>query len=438
MPPPPLTMPLPPLTVPFSDDTVDHTGWASAYTNLMNTYEYFSSYGNDQSPSISNFDSSHHLPAMPSQYESHINNGYNLCFPTSTVPSSFDVPLPPPAIPLSDVVVDVQSPFSYDFFINNSSSSINNGQSYSGNYAEFHPLNVQYLSNNIDHYLPFTAVPPPYVDPPPLYLNYPTNNISQSLRFSTVPDLPYAKPSTVNNGESSLVPCGTKLDDRVVDLSRLPPGYKFFPNDEELILDYLMKKVTNQSLPCNTIIDVDLYKYNPWNLEEKYFKQSREKKWYLFTPTTRKYPNGERPSRSAGVGYWKATGADKNIRYKDCKPYNDKVYGDIAYGDLIGTKKALVFYIGKPPKADKTNWIMHEYNLFNKDHRPNKKGTAHDMRLDPWVLCSIYHKAGKSIKGSSHSDDENESLRSDLNDSNNECTSTDQYMHDNRLPDQQV
>ncbi|KAK1578111.1 hypothetical protein Q3G72_027603 [Acer saccharum] len=59
-------------------------------------------------------------------------------------------------------------------------------------------------------------------------------------------------------------------------------------------------------------------------------------------------------------------------------------------------------------------------------------------KLDPWVLCSIYHKAGKSIKGSSHSDDENESLRSDLNDSNNECTSTDQYMHDNRLPDQQV
>ncbi|TXG69011.1 hypothetical protein EZV62_003946 [Acer yangbiense] len=348
--------------------------------------------------SISNFDSSHHLPAMPSQYESHINNGHNLCFPTSTVPFSFNVPPPPPTIPLSDVIVDVQSPFSYYFFINNSSSSINNDQSSSGNYVEFHPLNVQYPANNIDYYLPFTAVPLPYVDPPPLHLNYPSNNISQSLRFSTVPDLPYAEPSTVNNGESSLVPYGTKLDDRVVDLSCLPPGYKFCPNDEELILDYLMKKVTNQSLPCNSIIDVDLYKYNPWDLE----------------------------------------GADKNIRYKDCKPYNDKVYGDIAYGDLIGTKKALVFYIGKPPKADKTNWIMHEYNLSNKDHRPNKKGTAHDMRLDPWVLCSIYHKASNSLKRSSHSDDENESLRSDLNDSNNECTSTDQYMHDNRLPDQQV
>ncbi|KAK0597464.1 hypothetical protein LWI29_025525 [Acer saccharum] len=374
----PCTMPPPPLTVPFSDDTVDHTGWASAYTDLMSTYEYFSSYGNDQSPSISNFDTSHHLPAMPSQYESHINNGHNLYFPTSTVPSSFDVPLLPPTIPLSDVVVDIHS---------------------SVNYVESHPLNVHYPANNIDHYLPFTTVPPPYVDPPPLHLNYPANNINQSLRFSTVPDLPYAEPSTVNNGELSLVPYGTKLDDRVLDLSRLPPGYKFCPNDEELILDYLMKKVTNQSLPCNTIIDVDLYKYNPWDLEEKYFKQSREKKWYLFTPTTRKYPNEELPSRSAGVGYRKATRADKNIRYKDRKPYNDKVYGDIAYGDLIGTKKAL---------------------------------------LDPWVLCSIYHKAGKSLKTSSHSDDENESLRSDLNDSNNECTSTDQYMHDNRLPDQQV
>ncbi|KAK3219801.1 hypothetical protein Dsin_013771 [Dipteronia sinensis] len=376
-------MPTPSLTVPFSNEAVDHTGWASAYTNLMSTYEYFSSYGNDQNPSISDFDSSHYLlSTMPPKYENHINYGHNLCIPNSTIPSSsFAIPPPPDIMPLSDVVDDVQSHFSSDFFINNSFSSMNNDQSSSGNYAESHPLNVQYPANNIDHYLPFTSVPPPYVDPPP-------NNISQSLHFPIVSNLPYAEHSTANNGESSSV--------LYRDLSLLPPGYKFCPNDEELILDYLMKKVTNQSLPCNVIIDVDLYKYNPWDLAEKYFKKSREKKWYLFTPTTRKYPNGERPSRSAGDGYWKASGADKNIRYKDRKPYNDKIYGDIAYGDIIGTKK-----------------------------------------LDPWVLCSIYYKAGKSLKRSSHSDDENELLRSDLKGSNNESTST-EYMHDDRLPDQQV
>ncbi|KAK3173907.1 hypothetical protein Dsin_032689 [Dipteronia sinensis] len=289
---------------------------------------------------------------------------------------------------------------------------------------------------------PLTTSSASYADEPPSFLiNYPTNNLGQYLQFPTVPQ-PYAEtqsfnqPSTVNNRDdrviqgSSSVPYGTKLDNRVGDLSCLPPGYKFRPNDEELILSYLMKKVSNRCLPCNVIIDVDLYKFNPWDLAEKLNQISGEKKWY-FTPIERKYPNGERPSRAAGDGYWKATGADKKIIYKHRKPYNDGVYGHIVYGDIIGTKKALVFYVGKPP-GDKTHWIMHEYNLFNKVHRPNKKATVQDMRLDPWVLCSIYHKGcGKSLRTSS--DDENELImRSDFN-RNNESTSI-EHMLDHQLP----
>lgn len=82
-----------------------------------------------------------------------------------------------------------------------------------------------------------------------------------------------------------------------------------------------------------------------------------EKEWYFFSPRDRKYPNGSRPNRAAGSGYWKATGADKAIG----KP------------KAAGIKKALVFYAGKAPRGIKTNWIMHEYRLANVDRAPSNK-----------------------------------------------------------------
>ncbi|CAK9164701.1 unnamed protein product [Ilex paraguariensis] len=105
-----------------------------------------------------------------------------------------------------------------------------------------------------------------------------------------------------------------------------------------------------------------------------------EKEWYFFTPRDRKYRNGSRPDRKAGDGYWKATGADKLVK---CK------------GVTVGYRKALVFYEGRPPKGNKTNWIMHEYRV---DEPPRKRSGGNSMRLDDWVLCRIYKKADTSPK----------------------------------------
>ncbi|XP_010549620.1 PREDICTED: NAC transcription factor 29 [Tarenaya hassleriana] len=172
--------------------------------------------------------------------------------------------------------------------------------------------------------------------------------------------------------------------------SNLPPGFRFHPTDEELILHYLRKKVSSSPVPVSIIADVDIYKFDPWDLPAK--APFGEKEWYFFSPRDRKYPNGGRPNRAAASGYWKATGTDRMIG------------GD----ENIGVKKALVFYKGRPPKGVKTNWIMHEYRLSqtlsskqrnrvsNGGDQALKPPQPSSMRLDDWVLCRIYKKSQAS------------------------------------------
>jgi hypothetical protein len=46
----------------------------------------------------------------------------------------------------------------------------------------------------------------------------------------------------------------------------LPPGFQFFPTDEELIAWYLAKKAVDASFTTAAIRDVDLYSFDPWDL----------------------------------------------------------------------------------------------------------------------------------------------------------------------------
>ncbi|XP_027063418.1 NAC domain-containing protein JA2L [Coffea arabica] len=197
---------------------------------------------------------------------------------------------------------------------------------------------------------------------------------------------------------------GVRETDPLSQLS-LPPGFRFYPTDEELLVQYLCRKVAGHDFNLQIIGEIDLYKFDPWDLPSKAI--FGEKEWYFFSPRDRKYPNGSRPNRVAGSGYWKATGTDKVITTE---------------GRKVGIKKALVFYVGKAPKGTKTNWIMHEYRLSEPQR---KNGSA---RLDDWVLCRIYkknssagakpvsglqsreHSHGSSTSSSSQFDDVLESL----------------------------
>ncbi|XP_021891877.1 NAC domain-containing protein 100 [Carica papaya] len=162
------------------------------------------------------------------------------------------------------------------------------------------------------------------------------------------------------------------------DQMDLPPGFRFHPTDEELISHYLHKKVIGMNFSARAIGEVDLNKSEPWELPWK--AKMGEKEWYFFCVRDRKYPTGLRTNRATDAGYWKATGKDKEI-------YRGK--------SLVGMKKTLVFYKGRAPKGEKTNWVMHEYRLEGKYSVHNLPKTA----KNEWVICRVFQKScgGKKI-----------------------------------------
>ncbi|KAL8521589.1 hypothetical protein ACS0TY_011929 [Phlomoides rotata] len=163
---------------------------------------------------------------------------------------------------------------------------------------------------------------------------------------------------------------------------KLPPGFRFHPTDEELITCYLINKISDANFTARAVGDVDLNKCEPWDLPGK--AKMGEKEWYFFSLRDRKYPTGVRTNRATNTGYWKTTGKDKEI-------YNSNT------SELVGMKKTLVFYRGRAPRGEKTNWVMHEYRIHSKSaYRTTKQ--------DEWVVCRVFQKsaAGKKYP-SSHS-----------------------------------
>ncbi|XP_047167966.1 NAC domain-containing protein 86 isoform X2 [Vigna umbellata] len=119
----------------------------------------------------------------------------------------------------------------------------------------------------------------------------------------------------------------------------LPPGFRFHPTDEELVNYYLKRKINCQEIELDIIPEVDLYKCEPWEL----------------------------------AGYWKSTGKDRKVSCQS-RP--------------IGMKKTLVYYRGRAPQGIRTDWVMHEYRLDDKECE-DTTGLQ-----DTYALCRVFKKNG--------------------------------------------
>ncbi|KAL2503761.1 NAC domain-containing protein 17 [Abeliophyllum distichum] len=156
-----------------------------------------------------------------------------------------------------------------------------------------------------------------------------------------------------------------------------PPGFRFHPTDEELVLYYLKRKICRRRHRFDVIGETDVYKWDPEDLPGISRLKTGDRQWFFFSPRDRKYPNGARSNRATRHGYWKATGKDRII-----------TCGSRA----VGLKKTLVFYKGRAPSGERTDWVMHEYTLDEEELK--RCQTAQDY----YALYKVFKKSGPGPK----------------------------------------
>ncbi|WVZ85726.1 hypothetical protein U9M48_032616 [Paspalum notatum var. saurae] len=169
--------------------------------------------------------------------------------------------------------------------------------------------------------------------------------------------------------------------------SDLPPGFHFFPSDEELVVHFLRRKAS--LLPCQPDIvpTLLLNRYDPWELNGKALQAGDQ--WYFFSHATQR--------RVTPNGYWSSICADEMVNSGGCN---------------VGLKKTLAFSIREPSEVIKTNWIMHEYHLLLDGRKESSSSTStsssrklHKNKGHPnteskdWVICRVFDSTRGSQVG---------------------------------------
>ncbi|KAF8102058.1 hypothetical protein N665_0201s0347 [Sinapis alba] len=152
-----------------------------------------------------------------------------------------------------------------------------------------------------------------------------------------------------------------------------PPGYKFVPSEDDLIVHYLKPFLrSNKNPPPNVPIHrVNIYDSNPERLSKEYVK-GNDKEWFFITERTKMHEGrNEKQSRIDNGGFWKVRTALEKFKTRK----------GVAFSRTV-----LNHYMGKKQNGVKSEWVMYEYLT---ESSPRDKSNSDNKMVD-YALCKIY------------------------------------------------
>nr|CAB3481563.1 unnamed protein product [Digitaria exilis] len=169
----------------------------------------------------------------------------------------------------------------------------------------------------------------------------------------------------------------------VAALRQLPPGFRFRPTDEEVVVQYLRRKAFGVPLPAAVIPVVrHLYSLDPWDIPitsaDDDASEEGDKYFFAVRPAT----GGARATAS---GRWKPAGKEKAVVLP--RPCGG---GSL----LVGVKRVMTFVPRRNKKAESlaAGWVMHEYRLAASLH---KNGCSLAQAEGEWVVCRVFKKSNR-------------------------------------------
>ncbi|CAD5162937.1 unnamed protein product [Musa acuminata subsp. malaccensis] len=169
-------------------------------------------------------------------------------------------------------------------------------------------------------------------------------------------------------------------------MSSFPPGYRFYPTEEELIGFYLRNKLEHrgEDVMEQVVPVAHVHRFDPWQLPPISGEPCRrdEEQWFFFCPRQEREAHGGRPTRITASGYWKATGSPT------------LVYSSM--NRVMGKKRTMVFYRGRAPNGTKTQWKMNEYRALEESAASTIHSSAAQKFRSEFTLCRIHTKSGSS------------------------------------------